>query len=93
MTLFTLFISFTSLTKVLSTYFYLLSLKLDCQQGEDRNQSCNLLRVSLIAQMVKSLPAVQETGVRSLGREDPLEREWLPIPVFLPGESPRTEEP
>ena len=35
----------------------------------------------------KNLPAVQETQVRSVGREDPLEREWLPAPVFLPGES------
>ena len=25
-----------------------------------------------VAQMVKNLPAVQETGVRSLGQEDPL---------------------
>ena len=41
-----------------------------------------------------NLPAMQETGVQSLGREDPLEgRAWQPTPVFLPGESPRTEEP
>ena len=32
------------------------------------------------------MPAVQETQVWSLGHEDPLEREWLPTPVFLPGE-------
>ena len=30
-------------------------------------------RVSLVAQMVKSLPAMQETWVQSLGWEDPLE--------------------
>ena len=36
--------------------------------------------------MVKILPAMQEMWVRSLGQEDPLEREWLPTPVFLPGE-------
>ena len=30
---------------------------------------------SLIAQMVKRLPTMQETWVRSLGREDPLEKE------------------
>ena len=30
---------------------------------------------SLVAQMIKSLPAVQETQVRFLGREDPLEKE------------------
>ena len=28
---------------------------------------------SLVAQMVKNLPAMQKTRVRSLGREDPLE--------------------
>ena len=28
----------------------------------------------LVAQLVKNLPAVQETWVRSLGREDPLEK-------------------
>ena len=38
---------------------------------------------SLIAQLVKNLPAVQETPVRFLGREDPLEKGWLPTPVFL----------
>ena len=36
--------------------------------------------------MVKSLPAMQETWVQSLGQEDPWRREWLPTPVFLPGE-------
>ena len=36
--------------------------------------------------MVKNLPAMQETWVESLGWEDPLVREWLPTPVFLPGE-------
>ena len=30
---------------------------------------------SLVAQMVKHLPAMQETWVQSLGREDPLEKE------------------
>ena len=37
-------------------------------------------------QMVKNLPAMKETWVRSLGWEDPLEREGQPTPVFLPGE-------
>ena len=31
--------------------------------------------VSLVAQMVKNLPAMQETQVQSLGEEDPLEKE------------------
>ena len=30
---------------------------------------------SLVAQMVKCLPTIQETWVRSLGQEDPLEKE------------------
>ena len=37
--------------------------------------------------------AVQETRVRSLGWEDPLEEGMATTPVFLPGESPWTEEP
>ena len=32
------------------------------------------LGVSLVARMVKNLPVVQETWVRSLGREEPLEK-------------------
>ena len=37
--------------------------------------------------MVKNLPARQETWVRSLGPEDPLEKGMATPPVFLPGES------
>ena len=51
-------------------------------------------RSSLVAQVVKNLPATHETWVQSLGWENfPWKREWLPTPVFLPGESPWTEEP
>ena len=39
----------------------------------------------LVAQMVKNLSAMQETGVQSLGQENPLEKE-MATPVFLPGE-------
>ena len=56
--------------------------------------SLSLLWSSLLAQMVKNLPATQETCVRCLGWEDPLEDlPWQPTPVFLPGESQWTEEP
>ena len=42
---------------------------------------------SLMAQTVKNLPAMQETWVRSLGREEPLEKGMaIPTSVFLPGE-------
>ena len=47
--------------------------------------------ISLVAQLVKNLPAMQETRVQYLGQEDPLEREWQPTPVFLPGEFHRQE--
>ena len=40
---------------------------------------------SLVAQLVKNLPAVQETQVRSLGWEDPLEKEMATTLVSLPG--------
>ena len=41
----------------------------------------------LVAQMVKNVPAMQETWVRSQGWEDPLEKGMAkPTPVFLPGE-------
>ena len=41
---------------------------------------------SLVAQLVKNPPAVQETWVRSPGGEIPWRRETLPNPVFWPGE-------
>ena len=41
---------------------------------------------SLVDQLVKNLPAMQETWVRSLGWEDPWIKERLPPPVFWPGE-------
>ena len=39
-----------------------------------------------MVQMVKNLPAMQETQVWSLGLEDPLEKGMQPTPVFLPGQ-------
>ena len=37
-------------------------------------EGCSDNRASLVAQMVKNLPAMQETWVQSLGWEDPLEK-------------------
>ena len=45
-----------------------------------------LPQASLVAQMVKSLPAVWETQVRSLGWKIPWRRKWQPTPGFLPEE-------
>ena len=50
-------------------------------------------RASVVAQMVKSLPAVQEIRVRSLGWEDPLEKGMATHSRILAWKIPRTEEP
>ena len=42
-------------------------------------------KTSLMAQMLKNLPAMQETWVPSLGQEDPLKKGMASAPVFLPG--------
>ena len=47
----------------------------------------------VVAQMVKSLPAVWETQVRSQVWEDPHRRKWQPTPILLPGKSVDREEP
>ena len=46
-----------------------------------------------MAQMVKNLPAVQETWVQSLGREDTLEKGMATHSSILAGRIPWTEEP
>ena len=38
-----------------------------------------------MAQMVKNLPAIQETGAQSLDQEDPWRRKWQPTPILFPG--------
>ena len=47
----------------------------------------------LVAQMVKSLPAMQETQVHSLGQADPLEKEMATHSSILAWEIPWMEEP
>ena len=51
-----------------------------------------MLVASLVAQLVKSLPAMQETWVRSLGRENPLEKEMATHSSILAWRIPWTEE-
>ena len=46
-----------------------------------------------IAQMVKNLPAMQETRVQCLGQEDPLEKEMATHSSILAWRIPWTEEP
>ena len=46
----------------------------------------------LVVQMVKNLPAMQETWIRSLGREDLLEKEMATHSSILVWRIPWTEE-
>ena len=51
------------------------------------------LGASLVAQVVKNPPAMQETWVQSLGCEDPLEKETAALSSILAWRIPWTEEP
>ena len=50
-------------------------------------------RASLVAPLVRNLPAMWETWVGSLGREDPLEKEMAIHSSTIAWKIPRTEEP
>ena len=52
-----------------------------------------VIRASQVAQMVKHLPTMRETWVRSLGREDPLAKDMATHSSNLAWKIPRTEEP
>jgi len=62
------------------------------------NNSCQklqkkIIRAFLVTQMVKNLPAVQETWVQSLGWDDPLEKGMATHSSILAWRIPWTEEP
>ena len=52
-----------------------------------------MLGASQVAQWLKNLPAMQETWLRSLGREDPLEEGMATLSKILSRIIPWTEEP
>ena len=58
----------------------------------DRHIFCSW-EASLVAEMVKNLPPMQETGVQSLGWEEPLEKEMAIHSSILAWRIPWTEEP
>ena len=62
------------------------------EQGLRRAQAGGA-QASLVAQMVKNLPAVQESQVRSPGQEDPLEKGMATHSSIPTWETPWTEEP
>ena len=47
----------------------------------------------LLAQMIKNLPALQETWVQSVGQEEPLEKETATYSIILAWKIPWSEEP
>ena len=47
---------------------------MDNQKFEQFLRLIGIIRASLVAQVVKNLPAMKENWVRSLGWEDPLEK-------------------
>ena len=49
--------------------------------------------ISLVAQRVENLPAMQETQVQPLGQKDPLEKEMASHSTVLAWRIPWTEEP
>ena len=63
----------------------------NCKQKDMKPSKAGL--PSLMAQMVKHLPAMQETGTRSLGREDSLEKAMATHSIFLAWRIPWTEKP
>ena len=50
-------------------------------------------RASLVTQLVKNLPAMEETRIPSLGQEEPLEKEMATHSSILAWKIPWTEEP
>ena len=50
-------------------------------------------RASLVAQMLKNLPAMKETWIQFLSQEDPLEKEMAAHYSILAWRIPWTEEP
>ena len=61
--------------------------------GEGIGYPLQYFWASLVTQMVKHLPTMQETWVRSLGWEDPLEKEMATHSSTLAWKIPRTKEP
>ena len=56
-------------------------------------KAAKVIGASLAAQLIKNLPAMQETQVRSLVQEDPLEKEMATHSSIPAWKIPWTEEP
>ena len=60
---------------------------------ESQSNSLSFVQASLVTQMVKNLPAMQEIWVWSLDEVDPLEEEMATHSRIFIWKIPRTEEP
>ena len=69
-----------------------MTVKYSCQ-GKKRGQLRYGIRASLVAQMVKNLPAMRDTWIRSLGQEDLLEKGMATHSSILAWRIPWEEEP
>ena len=61
--------------------------------GHEFDKLWEMVRASLVAQRLKRLPPMWETWVRSLGWEDPLEKEMVSHSSILAWRIPWTEKP
>ena len=57
------------------------------------SEECRFVKAIMVAQTIKCLSTMQETQVRSLGQEDPLEKEMAIHSSTIAWKIPWTEEP
>ena len=68
-------------------------LRLQVDSIKLNNRNYKIRWASLVAQMLQNLPATQETQLRSLGQEDPLEKGMSTHSSILAWRTPFTEDP
>ena len=66
---------------------------MSCMVGCCHGEESDPFIAGLVAQTVKNLPAMQETGLQSLGREHPQEKEMATHSSILAWETPQTDKP
>ena len=82
-----------SILKKTLIFLNLFELNLEAMYKYEKILTSYYYRASLVAQMVRSLPAARETQVQPLDWEDPLEKEMATHSRILAWKIPWTEEP
>ena len=82
-----------SILKKTLIFLNLFELNLEAMYKYEKILTSYYYRASLVAQMVRSLPAARETQVQPLDWEDPLEKERATHSRILAWKIPWTEEP